>query len=364
MNAGIGNEPAVHYSSDGVRMGPTRRHLVARGAADPGIFAGFRLFPILHVLLCLLSLGARGADLEVVPDWPQLSAGESPGQVAGLGCDTRGDVWVFHRGGRKWLADPAKAGPIPEPTVYCIDGRTGRLRASWGAHTFLLPHGLFVDHRDHVWLTDVGRHQVFEYSPDGTLLRTWGIRGVGGNDAHHFNKPTDVAVLPDGSFYVADGYVNSRVVKFSAAGKFELQWGTRGNGPGQFVLPHGITVDSAGRVYVADRQNDRVQVFSSDGEWLTQFKAPAMGRPYAVRVGPDGLLYVADGGEQRKAGPHRSGVAVLDRTGRIAATFGQWGDQPGQFMMAHAITRSPTGEIYVGDITGQRVQKLRWTNPR
>lgn len=307
---------------------------------------------------------ARGADLQVVHGWPQLPAGEILGQVAGIGCDSRGEVFVFHRGSRPWLEDPAKAGPIAEAAVWVFDGRTGRLVDKWGTNTFLLPHGLFVDHRDHVWLTDVGRHQVFEYNRDGTLRRAWGVSGVGGNDEAHFNKPTDVAVLADGSFYVSDGYVNSRVVKFSAEGRFQFQWGTKGTEPGQFVVPHGITVDQSGRVYVADRENDRIQVFTAEGRFLAQWKDPAMGRPYGVRIGKDGRLYVADGGEQPSAPPNRSGLAVLTLEGKVVATFGRWGNYDGQFMMAHDIALSPGGDIYVGDIHGQRIQKLQRTNAR
>lgn len=312
----------------------------------------------------LVPAGAEGAELQLVPGWPQLPQGEVIGQVAGIGCDSRGDVWVFHRGSRASVADPVKAEPIAEPTVYRFDAKTGQLRAKWGATTFLVPHGLFVDQRDHVWLTDVGRHQVFEYDPDGKLLRSWGVSTVGGSDEGHFNKPTDVAVLADGSFYVSDGYVNSRVVKFSAAGQFQFQWGTKGTGPGEFMIPHGITVDPSGKVYVADRQNDRIQVFTADGKFLAQWKNPAIGRPYGVRIGKDGLLYVADGGEQPASPPNRSGLAVLNLDGKVVAKVGRWGNYDGQFMMAHDIALSADGDIYVGDVTGQRVQKFRWTGAR
>ncbi|MBI3869783.1 MAG: 6-bladed beta-propeller [Verrucomicrobia bacterium] len=310
------------------------------------------------------ALRASGAELQVAHEWPQLPAGQIMGQVSGLGCDSRGDVFVFHRASRAWIPDPTSAGPIAEPTVCRFHGKTGRLLAQWGARIFLLPHGLFVDHRDHVWLTDVGRHQVFEFDHDGKLLREWGVKGIGGNDETHFNKPTDIAVLPDGSFYVSDGYVNSRVVKFSSEGKFQFQWGGKGSAPGEFLVPHGIAVDRSGKVYVADRENDPVQVFSPDGRFLAQWKHPAMGRPYGLRISNEGLLYVADGGEQPAAPPNRSGVAVLDLDGKIVATFGRWGNYDGQFMMAHDIALSNTGEIYVGDIDGRRVQKLTWTGAR
>jgi peptidylamidoglycolate lyase len=154
-------------------------------------------------------------------------------------------------------------------------------------------------------------------------LRSWGVNKIGGNDSSHFNKPTDVAVLSDGSFYVSDGYVNSRVAKFSADGKYQFEWGRKGVGPGEFNTPHGITVDTAGRVYVADRENDRIQVFTPEGKFITQWKNPALGRPYGVRIGRDGLLYVADGGEQPKSPPERSKITVLNLQGEVVATFGR-----------------------------------------
>ncbi len=307
---------------------------------------------------CLAALGA--AEVKVVHGWLQLPEGETLGQVSGVGANAQGDVFVFHRGNRPWLADPAQAGPIREPAVWRIDGATGQVKSRWGANTFLLPHGLSIDQRGHVWLTDVGRHQVFEYAADGTLLRAWGEDKVGGNDRTHFNKPTDVAVLADGSFYVSDGYVNSRVVKFSADGQYQFEWGRKGPGPGEFVIPHGIAVDAAGKVYVADRQNDRIQVFTAEGKFIAQWKHAALGRPYGVRIGRDGLIYVADGGEQPAAPPHRSQLAVLTPEGKVVTTFGRWGNFDGQFQMAHDLAVADDGSIYVGDINGQRVQKLRW----
>jgi DNA-binding beta-propeller fold protein YncE len=140
--------------------------------------------------------------------------------------------------------------------------------------------------------------------------------------------------------------------------------GRKRPGPGQLVIPHGITVDRSGKVYVADRQNDRVQVFTAEGKFVTQWKDRAMGRPYGVRIGKDGFLYVADGGEQPKMPPNRSGLAVLNLEGKIVATFGRWGNYDGQFMMAHDIALSADGDVYVGDIDGQRVQKMRWSGAR
>ena len=219
------------------------------------------------------------AQYEVVPDWPALPRGEKLGVCAGVGVDSHDNVFVFHRNNRSWT-NPFPNEPIAEPTVTVIDGRTGKLVTSWGAGEFIMPHGLTLDREDNVWLTDPGRQQVFKYSHDGKVLLTLGERGRAGADQTHFNLPTDVAVLPDGSFYVSDGYRNTRVVKFDAKGQFEFEWGGKGAEPGKFNLPHGIAVDARGRVFVCDRSNSRLQAFDPRGKFIAEWNsALRFGRP-------------------------------------------------------------------------------------
>jgi len=294
---------------------------------------------------------------EVVPGWPLLPEGHVLGLCAGVGVDAQNRVLVFHRSGRVW-SNPFPKEAIAAPTVSVFDGATGRLLSSWGANRFIMPHGLTVDHAGNLWLTDVGLHQVFEFSPEGKVLLTLGEAGVPGEDTTHFNLPTDVAVLSDGSFYVSDGYKNTRVLKFSATGRFEFEWGTKGGGPGEFNLPHGITLDPQGRIIVCDRENERLQVFDAKGAFLHEWKGPQIGKPYGIATGPDGHLFVIDGGSPSLKRELRGKTVELDAAGQIIDTFGSYGKEPGQFQLGHDIAIGPDGAVYVAEGTGARVQKF------
>lgn len=299
---------------------------------------------------------------EVVRDWPALPPTHVLGQCVGVGVDSRSNVFVFHHSGREWTT-PFPRDPIARPTVSLIEGRTGKLLAAWGAGLFIMPHGLTVDAQDNVWVTDVGRHQVLKFTHDGRLLLALGERGRPGSDRTHFNRPTDVAVLSDGSCYVSDGYENSRVVRFNAEGRHEFEWGTAGSGPGQFDLPHGIAVDRGGRVFVCDRSNDRLQVFDPRGRFLAEWKGPQLGRPYGVSVSAEGHVFVIDGGEHDDDDPPaqkpgRSAAVELDAEGRVLDRFGSSGVGPGQFEVGHDIAVARDGSVYVADAQSRRVQKF------
>lgn len=312
---------------------------------------------LLVVAVALIAPQRGNAQYEVVRDWPALPAGKKLGVCAGVGVDFHNNVFVFHRNDRVWT-NPFSSEPIPEPTVTVIDGPSGKVLSEWGAGEFIMPHGLTLDRDDNVWLTDVGRQQVFKYTHDGHLLLTLGERGVAGSDAGHFNLPTDVAVLPDGSFYVSDGYRNTRVVKFDAAGHYEFEWGGRGAVPGKFNLPHGIAVDSRGRVYVCDRSNSRLQAFNPQGQFLTEWKSSVVGRPYGVNVAANDHVFVIDGGDQMPGVPDHAKVVELDRDGKLVESFGAPGSAPGEFRLGHDIAVAPDFSVYVAEAKGQRVQKF------
>lgn len=319
----------------------------------------------LAVLLALAALPfATGAAAQkahpyaVVHGWPTLPEGRVLGPAAGVAVDSKGAVFVFHRATRG-KRPGAPGDVIAEPTIAVFDGASGRLLREWGAGRFVTPHGLTIDARDHVWLTDTGLNQIFEFDAAGTLLLTLGERGIAGRDAAHFDRPTDVAVLGDGSFLVSDGYGNTRVMHFAADGRFLSQWGAPGSGPGQLDLPHALAVDAAGHVYVADRGNARVQVFDADGRFLAGWRSPEIGRPFGLALLGGDRLAIADGGDlPADGGPDHDGVAITDLRGRVLERFGRFGNQDGQFRIAHDIAADRRGNLYVVDVTGQRVQKF------
>lgn len=299
----------------------------------------------------------KASAYEVVHGWPLLAEGFMFGHVSGVGADSHNHVFVFHRADHSILGKAFDA-PIASPVVACFDGKTGELVASWGANLFLMPHGLRVDPSDNVWVTDIGLHQVLKFTHDGKLLMTVGEKGVPGLDGKHFNKPTDIAVASDGSFYVSDGYGNSRVARFSPGGEFLFDWGRKGDAPGELDTPHGIALDSEGRLYVADRSNSRIQVFTRDGAFLRQWKSAELGRPWALAFGPDGYLYVVDGGDLKPWPPDRSQILKLDLKGNILEAWASFGNYDGQLFWGHDIAVAKDGAVYVGDILGRRVQKF------
>ena len=204
---------------------------------------------------------------------------------------------------------------------------SGKLLKSFGAGMFIFPHGLFVDRQDNVWVTDgQGKdgkgHVVVKFSPDGKVLMTLGKPGVAGDRPDTFNAPSDVLVAPNGDIFVADGHggdTNARMVKFAKDGKFIKAWGNKGPGPGEFQTPHGLAMDSAGRLFVADRANNRIQIFNQDGKFLAEWKQ--FGRPSGVYIDQHDMLYVADSQSAEKTNPgFQQGIRIGSaKDGKVVA---------------------------------------------
>jgi len=313
------------------------------------------------MLAFLLVAGLMLADgYEEVKGWPDLPAGVQLGETAGVAIDVNGHVLVFHRPGRGFaLKETSKIG---EPTVLEIDPDTGKLISSWGANLFLVPHGISVDGQNNVFLTDVSLQQIFKFTHDGKLIFAIGEPGVGAWNATHFNQPTDIAIRKDGTFYVSDGYVNSRVALFDRDGKWVREWGKKGSGEGEFSNPHGLLlVPGSTDVLVADRENSRLQLFDRAGkfkrQWTGAKEAQTTGRVFGVDADSGGFLYV--GVRRADYDTRHTGVLKLDRDWNIIASigFGRPGDPV--FNAVHDIAVGRDGSIYVAETRTKRVVKLR-----
>jgi uncharacterized sulfatase len=266
-----------------------------------------------------------------VSGWPKLPDEIKLGSVSAVATDSADRVYVFHRGKHPIL----------------VFDRDGKFLRSWGDDLVKTAHGLRIDHENNVWVTDIGNHQVLKFDAEGKLLLTLGKKGDPGDAPDRFNKPTDVAVAPTGEFYVSDGYGNARVLKFSKEGKFLKEWGKKGTGEGEFNLPHAICLDAKGRVYVGDRENNRVQVFDGEGKFLAVFKES--GAPYGLFLS-EGRLFVADG--------RAHWVKVLDLEGKVLGRWGEKGSGPSQFNVPHMLAVDSRGAVYVAEVDGRRVQKF------
>jgi DNA-binding beta-propeller fold protein YncE len=306
------------------------------------------------------AFGSAENRYEQVRDWPKLPSSVPLGECAGVAVDSKGHVLIFHRPGRGF--EPGATTPLPDPAVLEVDAESGALVRAWGANRFAVPHGISVDSEDNVYLTDVALQQVFKFNHDGTLILALGAAGIGGWDATHFNQPTDVQVRADGTFYVSDGYINSRVALFDARGTHLREWGRKGSGEGEFSNPHGLTLlPRSTDVLVADRENARLQLFDKDGrfkrQWAGQRDAETTGRVFAVAAAPDGNLFV--GIRREDYDTQHTGVLKLDRDFRIRAAIGFGNPGDPVFNAVHDLALGRDGSIYVAETRTKRVVKLR-----
>jgi DNA-binding beta-propeller fold protein YncE len=294
----------------------------------------------LTLFAAILALGqsasAPALPHHLVKDWAKLPDGWNFGECSGVTLDKNDNVWVYNRG--------------PHPVIEF--DKNGRMLRAWNEVPVKSSHGIRVDASGNLWLIDVAGHKVLKMSPEGRVLMMIGGVGdaPGDNDAKEaFNRPTNIAFAPNGDFLVADGYVNSRVVKFSAGGDYLTQWGHKGTGDGEFNLVHDIVLDSKGRVYVADRSNNRVQIFDLDGKFVGKWEKA--GTPWGLDyVARENAIYMCDGVNDR--------VVKVNMEGQIIGTLGSHGKAPGKFDFPHSIAVDSTGAIYVAEIKNWRVQKF------
>jgi hypothetical protein len=316
---------------------------------------------------------------EVVAGWPQnwCGAGHVIGSTAGIWAETPDRVFIFSRGCLPELENPGALVPTRNASGYDLSqkdparhprwdhivnivDRNGRLVESWEQHNklFVRPHRVLVNPYDperHVWLVDDGVHAIYKFTRDGKqLVQTIGTARVPGNDETHFARPTDIAWLPDGTFFVSDGYINTRVVKFDRTGKYLTSWGMRGTPPNEtrpyyMNTVHAIVIDKQRRLYVSDRANHRVQIFDENGTFLDVWANVPL--PYSFLMSDDQHLWSASGVTQK--------FTKYDLNGRLLAAWGTFGAMPGGFWGVHQFHVDSENNLYTADVHVGRPQKFR-----
>jgi DNA-binding beta-propeller fold protein YncE len=294
-------------------------------------------------------------------EWPvpPTSAAGVPGawnfiQVASVAVTPRGTVLVLHRGAhpimefdsagkllRTWgdgLFSEGKVAAIPEAHWTADKSHYSAVYGPAGCDS-CGAHSIRIDPQGNIWIVDAPGHVIYKLSAEWKELMRLGTKGASGSDATHFNLPTDIAFAPDGSLYVTDGYGSARVVKYSRDGEFLLQWGKRGKGPGEFGLPHNLVVDAQGRVYVTDRDNQRIEVFDANGKFLTEWSGTG---------GVSGLAITKD----QKIW---AGGILRDLDGKVLGRLNGPGVAGG-----HGVAVTDSGEVYIAQLNGTIQKFVNW----
>ena len=298
-------------------------------------------------------LGGGEWSFEVNEDWARIPGEIVLGDCAAVGVDSRDNVYAFNRGDH----------PI------AVFDKDGNLLRTWGEGVFTRPHGVHVAPDDTIWLTDDGDHTVRRCTLDGKVLLTIGIPGKPAPfmSGEPFHRCTHTAMSPQGDLYISDGYGNARVHKYTADGRRLFSWGESGTDAGQFNVAHNICCDPDGWVYVADRENHRVQVFDGNGryeaQWVNMHRPSGLymeggtrtPRFFIGEIGPDMPVNI----DIPNCGPR---VSIYSHKGELLARLGHphAGLATGQFISPHGICVDSHGDIYVGEVSftnwGRRVR--------
>jgi sugar lactone lactonase YvrE len=295
----------------------------------------------------LVPEAAPELDYAFVPDGIKLPEGSKMGAAAAVAFDQRGHIYVLTRGAQAFFEfDP-----------------NGAFVRAFGDAMFTRSHGLKIDREGNLWATDVGAHTVVKLNPAGQVLLTIGTKGQAGewNEAAGsklLNQPNDIAIAPNGDVFVAQGHTpgargDARVLKFDKDGRFITSWGGKGKGPGQFDVAHGITFDPKGLLWVMDRENQRIQVFDTNGTFVREQKYK--GLPCSVT-----FVSGSGAGEAFMVNGFAGQLLRLDASGKVLAAVGKPGTAPGEFGEAHFVAVSPRGDVYIADsVNGQLMKFVR-----
>ena len=291
------------------------------------------------------------SPLQALGNWAKLPQPRRFGTVAAISVDVAGNVWALERCGAD-TCDGSK-----EPPVLEFD-RSGKLIQSFGAGMFVFPHAIFIDADQNVWAADANGngskgHTVVKFDPSGAVLMTLGKTGVTGDGPDTFNRPSGIVVSPQGDVFVSDGHgrdSNARIVKFSKDGRFVKAWGKKGSGPGEFDTLHGIAMDSKGRLFIADRENNRIQIFDQNGTFIDQWKQ--FSRPTAIFIDSKDTIYVADNTSSATTRPEWP-RGVRFGSAKDGSVEGMIADPD-----AEGVAADQQGNVYTAEVTGRMVRKF------
>ena len=294
---------------------------------------------------------------EVDATWPIRPAKIPWSDMPGVAIDKAGNIWCYTR---------------TQPAIQ-VYSQKGELVKSWKTEANSTAHQIKIDKEGNVWLSDIGLHLVRKFTPDGKELMHIGTPGELGNDETHLNKPTDMAIASNGDVFISDGYGNARIVHCDKTGKFIKAWGTLGNTDGRFSIPHAIAIDSKNNIYVADRNNVRIQVYDTDGKLKASWKNIIV--PWGFCITENDDIWVCGSTPMKwrfdpkyptapLGCPPKDQVFMKFRPdGKLQqmwaipkATDGK--EQPGELNWVHCLALDQDGNIYSGDIIGQRMQKF------
>ena len=277
----------------------------------------------------MMILGTDEYSYQVVEGWGQGPDGRELGIASGVAVDSQDKVYVVDR--------------EPNPAIVVFD-RDGHFLSSWGEDLFSLPHDIFIDSADRLYIADCGDHTVRICTTDGQVLKTLGTPGEAGGPGEPFNMPTRAVLSPSGDIYVSDGYGQHRVHQFSPDGTLLNSWGEEGAAPGQFTLPHNVFIDSDGRVLIADREpNNRIQIFDPEGVFLSEWSGRLF--PCGLYLDSDDTVYIAEGG----------GVSIFNRDGKLLCCWSVRGGPDDVAHGAHGIWVDRHGDIYIGEVGAENL---------
>lgn len=282
-----------------------------------------------------------GLAYEATVDWHQLPDGMTLHETPGVSVAADDTVYLMTRN-------------TDSPVVVLT--RDGKFLRSFGKGTFTdRTHAILAAHDAFIYCADDGAHTITKWTPEGKLVMTIGTPGQSSPrfSGKPFNRPTDMVLAEDGSLFISDGYGNARIHHYSPQGELLNSWGEPGIDAGQFMVPHNIGIDGD-RLYVADREALRVQVFSTDGKLLAVWQN--VHRPCALTVGPDGNVYVGELNavalmDGAPGMGHR--ISVFDRDGKLVTRYGdaEEGEEAGRFIAPHGIAVDSRGDVYVGEVS-------------